>query len=133
MFDKNAISALKMKAKVSVGDNLGFKDSATRVEAVSAVIWRAVINTARAKQGHMEPSLIVHSLNLRGKTVPPMADNTCGNFYVLSAGRFTPDEIKMELDHLMALIRDVVRKTNKIYSNAVLDSNEFFLDIVQLV
>lgn len=127
VFDKTAVSALKMKASELVEDaDLGVRYTPTRVEVVSALIWRALINTARAKNGHLKPSLIVHSFNLRGKTDPPMDDNTCGNFYVLVPARFILDESNMELHDLVQIINNAMRRTNKMYSNAVLDGDEFF-------
>ncbi|GFY89408.1 hypothetical protein Acr_06g0013480 [Actinidia rufa] len=60
---------------------------ATRLEVVSALIWKALIAVS-AKRGCLRPSLLVHSVNLRGKTGLPIPEIACGNFYMLATARF---------------------------------------------
>lgn len=133
VFGKNAISLLKLKAKAPVGnDNSGVNANqfcVSKVEVVSAIIWKALISIAREKYGHLIPSVMVQNLNLRGRTSPPMPDNTCGNFYSVATARFTPDESKIDLHFLVALIRDAIRRTIDIYSESLVDSDEFFCTV----
>ncbi|KAK1359234.1 Acetyl-CoA-benzylalcohol acetyltransferase [Heracleum sosnowskyi] len=130
VFNKNAISALKLKAKAPVGNDNSRENAnqfwVSKVEVVSAIIWKALISIAREKHGHLIPSVMVQNLNLRGRTSPLMPDNTCGNFYSVATARSTPDQSNIELHFLVALIRDAIRRTIHGYSKSVLDSDEFF-------
>ncbi|KAK1359236.1 hypothetical protein POM88_043710 [Heracleum sosnowskyi] len=130
VFNKNAISALKLKAKAPVGNDNSRENAnqfwVSKVEVVSAIIWKALISIAREKHGHLIPSVMVQNLNLRGRTSPLMPDNTCGNFYSVATARSTPDQSNIELHFLVALIRDAIRRTIHGYSKSELDSDEFF-------
>lgn len=113
VFDGEAISTLKVK--------LGCQTS--RVEVVTAVIWKAFICLTLAKQGGIMASILEHAVNLRGRTVPPMPKNTFANFITLALPRIAGSDLsKMELHDLVKLIQNVVRST----TNKKLPSEDFF-------
>ncbi|KAL5790973.1 hypothetical protein ACOSQ2_005861 [Xanthoceras sorbifolium] len=69
---------------------------------VIALIWRAQINAARARNGgFLRPSLPSGAVNLRGKTFRKISENCCGNIYTLGTARFQADESKMRLDNFV--------------------------------
>lgn len=107
VFDGANISSLKAKAKANSETSTpgpGLKPQVSRVEVVTALIWRALIGLSQAKHGRLRTSLAVHSANLRGKIVPALPDNCCGNLYRLAAARFVADDCKMELPSLADLV-----------------------------
>ncbi|KAG5230522.1 acetyl-CoA-benzylalcohol acetyltransferase [Salix suchowensis] len=97
VFNGAAISKMKAVASTNI---LGSRQP-TRVEVVTALMWKALTMVARAKHGRLRPSFLVHSFNLRGKIAMPVPDNSLGNFTNPALARFTADddENKVELDH----------------------------------
>ncbi|KAH7575035.1 hypothetical protein JRO89_XS02G0038400 [Xanthoceras sorbifolium] len=79
---------------------------------VIALIWRAQINAARARNGgFLRPSLPSGAVNLRGKTFRKISENCCGNIYTLGTARFQADESKMRLDNFVDQVRDAITNT----------------------
>ncbi|KAJ6761176.1 F21J9.9 [Salix purpurea] len=108
VFNGAAISKLKAVASA----NIHGSHQPTRVEVVTALMWKALTMVARAKHGRLRPSLLVHSFNLRGKIGMPVPDNSFGNFTNPALARFTADddENKVELDHFVDRVHDGIRK-----------------------
>ncbi|KAL6347240.1 hypothetical protein AAG906_013676 [Vitis piasezkii] len=107
VFDGANISSLKAKAKANSETSTpgpGLKPQVSRVEVVTSLIWGALIRVSLEKHGRLRTSLAVHSANLRGKIVPALPDNCCGNLYRLAAARFVADDSKMELPSLADLV-----------------------------
>lgn len=95
----------------------------TRVEVVTAVIWKAFINLSLAKYGNLKTSLLEHAVNLRGRTVPPMPSNTFANFIALALPQVLGNELdKMDLHSLVKLIQNGVKGT----TNKLLHSEDFY-------
>ena len=69
LFDKSSIAALKEKA------------SSTRVEAVSALIWKRLIAISKSKPTPAAVHVAVHAVNLRPKMVPPLPTHSFGNLW----------------------------------------------------
>ncbi|KAL7199796.1 hypothetical protein ACSBR2_021989 [Camellia fascicularis] len=108
-FNKKAISTLRAKASTN-NDNKG-KRGPTRVQLVSAVIWRALVAVAQAKHGHPRASGVLQTINLRKKTVPPLPEHSCGNFWGLAMTGCMEHESKMELQGFVDLIGAAIRNT----------------------
>ncbi|XP_031261344.1 BAHD acyltransferase At5g47980-like [Pistacia vera] len=51
----------------------------TRVEAVTALIWKCMINVSRSAKGFPRLSVISHVVNLRKRIEPPLPENCIGN------------------------------------------------------
>lgn len=113
MFDGGAISSIREK--------LGCK--ASRVEAVTAVIWKAFICLTLAKQGNIKTFLSEHAVNLRGRTIPPMPRNTFGNFITIALSQIPrSDTNNVELNDLVKAMHNEVGNC----MNKELHSEEFF-------
>ncbi|XP_038699522.1 stemmadenine O-acetyltransferase-like [Tripterygium wilfordii] len=78
-FDGSVISNLKAKAASS-----GVQKP-TRVEVVSAVLYKCIMSALEAKSGTKKSALVTNGVNLRRKAVPPFSDNWVGNFVWLVA------------------------------------------------
>ncbi|KAH9746104.1 HXXXD-type acyl-transferase family protein [Citrus sinensis] len=73
VFNTSNLAALKAKAaSASV-------QQPTRVESVTALMWKCMINVTRSNKGLKELSLVSHSVDLRKRVVPPLPENTIGN------------------------------------------------------
>lgn len=75
----------------------------TRVEAVTALIWKCVTTAARANRGFPRVSQTSHSMNLRKMVVPPLPNYAAGNII----GDFlaqTKDK-KLDLEDLVLKLR----------------------------
>ncbi|KAK4354862.1 hypothetical protein RND71_027056 [Anisodus tanguticus] len=108
--DEATISALrdKLAGAFDSGD-LCFKPS--RVEIITAILWRALIRVSEAKHGYLRPSLVFFPVNLRGKISLPLKENAFGNYVMDSPILFVPGENKMELHDFVTLIRNSVQKS----------------------
>ncbi|RVW19400.1 Acetyl-CoA-benzylalcohol acetyltransferase [Vitis vinifera] len=99
IFDGANISSLKAAAC-----DPSFKREPSRVEAVTALIWRALMVVSRAKHGRLRTSLASHAMNLREKIVPPLPGICCGNLYTEVPATFMADSGKTELPNLKDLV-----------------------------
>ncbi|KAJ0043162.1 hypothetical protein Pint_17564 [Pistacia integerrima] len=75
----------------------------TRVESVTALIWKCVTTAARSNRGFPRVSSTVHSMNLRKMVVPPLPDHAAGNII----GDFPAEtkEKKLDLPDLVSKLR----------------------------
>ncbi|KAH7572832.1 hypothetical protein JRO89_XS03G0021300 [Xanthoceras sorbifolium] len=103
---------LKIASKTFVFKNLEaslpkevLKRQPSRVQMVTAVIWKALMKVSQVRHGKLRPSVIIHMLNLRGRTALPISDDYCGNLVRPAIIRFTPDkESRMELRNMVSLL-----------------------------
>ncbi|XP_059445099.1 BAHD acyltransferase At5g47980-like [Corylus avellana] len=73
VFDASKIAALRAKgASASV-------EKPTRVEAVSALIWRCATSVSKLKYGSPRPSKLIQMINIRKRLLPPSPENCFGN------------------------------------------------------
>ncbi|KAK9278629.1 hypothetical protein L1049_028202 [Liquidambar formosana] len=85
VFNESNITALREKA--TSGDNGSSKvNQPTRVEAISAFIWRRFMAIAQSKsvQAKAKVFAAIHAVNLRERMVPPLPPHSFGNFYQLA-------------------------------------------------
>lgn len=112
LFNKEAISSLKdeVRAKFSFSGINNFHPS--RVEVVTALIWKGMITASQARHGRLRPSITSLAVNLRGKTSPGAAENSFGNLYIQVPIKLTVDDhSKMGLHDFVQLIRGTIQKT----------------------
>ncbi|MCD9642430.1 hypothetical protein HAX54_029256 [Datura stramonium] len=108
--DEVTISGLRDKlAGAMDSGKISFKPS--RVEIITALLWRALIRVSEAKHGYLRPSLVFFPVNLRGKISLPLKENAFGNFVIDAPIEFVPEKNKMELHDFVTLIRNSVQKT----------------------
>ncbi|XP_020409420.1 BAHD acyltransferase At5g47980-like [Prunus persica] len=91
VFDASKIAALQSKVASSV------VPKPTRVEAISAVIWKCQ-NEASSKSSSsnmlgtrtslLRPSFFSHAMNMRKLAVPPLPENLVGNLVDVSTARY---------------------------------------------
>ncbi|KAK1552020.1 hypothetical protein Q3G72_009032 [Acer saccharum] len=94
VFDASKIAALKTKAASSMVQQL------TRVEAVTALVWKCMMNMSRQIKGYPRLTMLSHSVDLRKKIVPPLPENSIGNM----VGMFFPVETTEKDIHVAGLV-----------------------------
>ncbi|KAL7227689.1 hypothetical protein ACSBR1_022539 [Camellia fascicularis] len=119
MFFFNMKAILNLRAEASTGNDNKGKRGPTRVQLVSAVIWRALVAVAQAKHGHPGASGVLQTINSREKIVLPLPEHSCGNFWGLSMTGCMEDESKMELQGFVDLIGTTIRNTVTDYANVL--------------
>ncbi|KAG9446133.1 hypothetical protein H6P81_012261 [Aristolochia fimbriata] len=73
-------SLTRLRAKASTYSRSGMP---TRVEALSALIWRCAIRATR-KEGGSRAMVCLKAVNIRPRMAPPLPDNTFGNMFLLA-------------------------------------------------
>ncbi|XP_073047731.1 limonoid 7-O-acetyltransferse-like [Primulina eburnea] len=84
----------------------------TRVEVVSALIWRCFMAASLAN--NKSASLLTHAVNLRRKSQSPFTVDCFGNFGGMATASCT-NRNEMDLAHLVRKIRDAISKVNDDY------------------
>ncbi|TXG64595.1 hypothetical protein EZV62_011589 [Acer yangbiense] len=129
VLDANTISKLKAEVTSSCGGGHMHKTSTT--EVVTALIWRAQINAARARYGFLRTSRMATAINLRGKTFKKIPENCCGNIYTLATARFEADETKMMgLNGFVDQVRDAIRNCIAEFGKPNEDKDGFFSKLI---
>ncbi|KAI3762164.1 hypothetical protein L1987_52588 [Smallanthus sonchifolius] len=91
VFDSCAITRLKAEAVRSGGVH-----QPTRVEVVSALLWKCIMVASNEKHGFKKPSLLSHVVNLRKRSGTVLSENSIGNLvWVSSTECGTMSEIKL--------------------------------------
>lgn len=75
----------------------------TRVEAVTALIWKSAMNASRTNLGFSKLSLLSQSVNIRRTTEPPLPENSIGNLLWYFPAQ--KDESDAELQGLVQELR----------------------------
>uniref|UniRef100_A0A2N9FTG6 BAHD acyltransferase n=1 Tax=Fagus sylvatica TaxID=28930 RepID=A0A2N9FTG6_FAGSY len=97
VFDASKIASLKAKAaSASV-------EQTTRIEAVSALIWKCAMTASRSNFGSPKPSMLIQMMNIRKRVLPPFSENSFGNL-VWYFGAQTRDS-QTELHSLVGELR----------------------------
>jgi hypothetical protein len=107
VFDASKIAALQAKA---VSESV---TCPTRVEAVTALIWKCAMNASRSNSEHLRYSILSQSVNLRKRMVPPLPENTFGNLVGYFASCAT--ECEIELQSLVGQLRKGLRDFGENY------------------
>lgn len=85
----------------------------TKVEAVTALIWKAALEAAKAcsEKNMFPPSAVTHIVNIRSRATPPLSDRTVGNLWQPSVAPLVdlPPEGDIELHHLSAVLRNSIQ------------------------
>ena len=111
VFNGEAISSLKEIAKGGDSDSESLtKHQPSRVVVVTAFLWKVLIAVSKARRGNLRPSILFHSLNLRGRTALPISDDSFGNLYMVANARFGGhSDSKVELHELVGSLQSSVR------------------------
>ncbi|GKA87785.1 transferase, chloramphenicol acetyltransferase-like domain protein [Tanacetum coccineum] len=100
-FDASALQTLKAKANESV--------SATRVVAVTSLIWKCATSAARKLNGE-RPSILQIAVNIRGRFATPLPRNAIGNIVWNGVARCDEPNHTLTLDTLVGHINAAVAK-----------------------
>ncbi|XP_038688602.1 tabersonine-19-hydroxy-O-acetyltransferase-like [Tripterygium wilfordii] len=116
-FTASNIDALKAKiASSSV-------QQPTRVEAVTALIWKSAITASRSMGGTFSiPSLCVHGVNLRKRLSTPLLEYSVGNILSVITAKFSETEI--ELQSLILKLRKELKELKVSPEKIFCDFNE---------
>lgn len=103
-FKGEALSRLKiaMVDEKSVG-------TYTRVELVTALISKAIINIDGLKYGRLRPYTVAHMINFRKRTTLPLKESSCGNLYMVGLATQQMGNEQLELQGLASLVRTSIR------------------------
>ncbi|KAJ6725746.1 F21J9.9 [Salix purpurea] len=107
VFDASKIAALQVKA---ANESVQWP---TRVEAVTALIWKCAMNASRSNSEHLRYSILSQPVNLRRRVVPPLPEHTIGNLVGYFASCAT--ECEVELQSLVGQIRKGLRDFGETY------------------
>ncbi|KAM7523095.1 hypothetical protein LguiA_012997 [Lonicera macranthoides] len=80
-FVLSALAIDTLKVKLAEEDLSAIQT--TRVEAVSALIWKCCIAAKELK--HSTKSVAFHAVNVRGRVVPPLPEATFGNLFLMAS------------------------------------------------
>ncbi|KAF9683404.1 hypothetical protein SADUNF_Sadunf04G0010000 [Salix dunnii] len=123
VLNKEAID--KLKSKLSGGTDSGVKYHPSRLEVVTALIWKALIGSAKSQHGHLRASSLRQIMTLRGRVGMPLPENACGNIYMPFISRFIPNDKsnRLQFSDIASLLRDSKRKAISDCANGV-DSDD---------
>ncbi|CAL8150448.1 unnamed protein product [Prunus armeniaca] len=121
VFDASKIAALKSKAASTTVPN------PTRVEVVSALIWKCVMEASRSNLGSARPSAWCQVVNMRKIMVLPLTVDLLGNFFGYFVARTEESEVDHDVQSLVAEMRKGFEEFKVIFANGI--SGE---DVLQL-
>ncbi|XP_059459549.1 stemmadenine O-acetyltransferase-like [Corylus avellana] len=104
VFDGSAVASLKAKATSSSVSN------PTRVEVVSALLWKSIMTALKATSGVQKPNYLTHSVNFRRRADPQFADSSMGNLF-WGAGALCTAE-KTDLAYMVSKLREAIVKVS---------------------
>ncbi|KAM7270736.1 hypothetical protein ACFE04_029950 [Oxalis oulophora] len=104
VFDKFKMNKLMKKVI-----NEGVKKP-TRVECVSALLWKCLMATSKSRFGVERPSTFIQTVNLRSRTIPPLPLNSIGN---MVTAFFETTKETMNLKDLITNLRRGLRESRK--------------------
>ncbi|XP_059638882.1 stemmadenine O-acetyltransferase-like [Cornus florida] len=109
VFDKLSIAALRDRASSAEVKN------PTRVEAVSAFIWRRFMAMTRTRQGHATVCAALHAVNLRERMEPPLPSHSFGNLWRVAIAPMMVNDNEIDMHVLVRQLRQAIRGINGDY------------------
>nr|XP_043631542.1 stemmadenine O-acetyltransferase-like [Erigeron canadensis] len=110
LFGSDAIAKLKTKAATNGVQN------PTRVEAVSALIWKCAMAASKEACGLQNTSRLTHFVNLRKKLGPTLSKHSICNL-IWIANAVCPDSHETTLDGLANKVRESISKIDVEFVN----------------
>lgn len=122
-FKGNTISQIREK--------LTFKDDKkhrpSKVQIVVALIWKALVGIGKANNQQPEISCVSQLVNLRGRVVPKLPDNSCGNFISFAHAQLEArEEDETDLEGFVNLLYESIKKLDNDYDKVVKPSEEVY-------
>ncbi|KAI3745709.1 hypothetical protein L6452_08115 [Arctium lappa] len=110
VFDVDAISALKAEATRNGVQN------PTRVEVVTALIWKCAMAASQENCGFQKPSLLTHMMNLRRKLASTLPKDLIGNMIWFTSAECRAND-ETTIDALVKKVRDSISEINNEFVN----------------
>ncbi|KAF8019585.1 hypothetical protein BT93_G0314 [Corymbia citriodora subsp. variegata] len=110
-FSADALSKLKALARDNAKDSMASDLGPSRVEVVSALLCRAVVNICRHKHGERRTFMVCITVNLREKINLAIPANSCGNLVTavwVRSGQPTAGKIELEFEGMVNVMRDMI-------------------------
>ncbi|XP_024985120.1 vinorine synthase-like [Cynara cardunculus var. scolymus] len=118
VFDADAISTLKAQATRNGVQN------PTRVEVVSALLWKSAMAASKENCGFQKPSLLTHTVNLRRKLSSTLSKDLMGNLLWFTGADCQAND-ETTLDGLVKKVRDCVAKIDVEFANKAQGENGY--------
>ncbi|KAI3915231.1 hypothetical protein MKX01_035490 [Papaver californicum] len=119
VFEPSIIDKLKNKAAISSTNGESYsmvqeRKPITRVEAVSAFLWKCFIDMDLSKNEGVPFKVYTasYSVNMRSRIVPPLPSNSIGNMETITAAvsMFTSGTEKDQYPNLVSKVKDAIKK-----------------------
>jgi len=124
MFDASAIASLKAKASSSSVQN------PSRVEVVTALLWKCIMTAFKATSGIQRPAFITQAVNLRRRADPQFTESSMGNILWSIGALCTAEEI--DFAYMVNKLREAIRKINADFVK-ILQGNAGFSKLWEIV
>ncbi|KAK9119980.1 hypothetical protein Scep_018073 [Stephania cephalantha] len=120
VFNATDIARLRDKAR-----NI---ESPTRIEVVSAFIWKRFVDLNRSKtRPTSKPYSVFHAMNLRKRRAPPLAEHGFGNMSVLVIESLETEDDDDEYCSLVGKIRSAIRGVDGEFVKKLESGDEWYL------
>ncbi|KAI6677843.1 hypothetical protein NL676_038639 [Syzygium grande] len=126
-FSGDAILKLKALARVDAKDSMAKNFQPSRVEVVSALLSRALVNIDRYKHGEGRTFAVYMTFNLREKINLTIPANSCGNFFAMIFGRSgqpVSGKRNLKFNGMVNIIHNMISDAKTKYATLV-DREEF--------
>ncbi|KAK9119972.1 hypothetical protein Scep_018065 [Stephania cephalantha] len=120
VFNATDIARLRDKAR-----NI---ESPTRIEVVSAFIWKRFVDSNRSKtRPTSKPYSVFHAMNLRKRRAPPLAEHGFGNMSVVVIESLETEDDDNEYCSLVGKIRSAIRGVDGEFVKKLESGDEWYL------
>lgn len=97
----------------------------SRVQVVTAYIWRALIQISQAKHGQLRSSLMSFAISLRSRLPFQIPKNSYGTLVGHTTAQYNPGQRDTNLNTLVGLLRKSITKTSNDFAK-VRNSDEIY-------
>ncbi|CAK9163584.1 unnamed protein product [Ilex paraguariensis] len=114
-----------LQAMVLAGDSKGVVQNPSRVEVVSALLYKCAMAATRLKWAYSRQPVWIHLVNMRPRMVPPLPTNFVGNFSWYFTISCQKESGHIKLHELVCQLRnEITQLTN-------LKLNDWLIDILE--
>ncbi|XP_016477365.1 stemmadenine O-acetyltransferase-like [Nicotiana tabacum] len=126
VFDKEKLDAIKKSASGSQ-----VKDP-TRVEALSAFVWKHLMEVSKLNRDSTKMFAAVHAVNIRSRMNPTLPDHSFGNLWTTALAFLSPESEEIEIGDLLHHLRCAIRNINSDYIEILQNGQEFLKHMSKL-